>query len=268
MKPNQPIDFIYPYVLGDDKFEELRYSLRSLETYYKQPYRVIIAGDLPDWATNVIHLPLTRQTGMPENITYDAIYKMTAICQSETVSGIFVRMMDDIYLLKHINFDHLSQMKALYDATNFQKQNKTDGTASDTWLKQLTNTYSTLKQSNHCSKIWNFETHLPEVFLKQIMLWCINEFSALDKRLLITTLYNNICWQDADPEPIIVNKYINIKAGFYGLNSLYSYHSTSENEIKQIIKGKYFLNHNDAGLTPALIKVIKDLFPQKSKFEK
>jgi len=268
MKRHQCIDFVYPYVQGEDKFEELRYSLRSLEKHYKHPYRVIIVGDLPDWCQNVIHLPVERQTGMPENITCDAIWKMITVCESDIVSGIFVRMYDDIYFLRPIDFSYMSEMKALYDATHLSAWSRTDGSASDTWTKQLHSTYRILKESNQCSSIWNFETHLPEVFLKSILAWCIKEFNALEKRLLVTTLYNNICWQSDDPAPLLVNKNINIKAGFYGVDSFYSYAAKSENDIRQIIKDKYFLNHNDAGLTPALIKIIQELFPHKSKFEK
>jgi hypothetical protein len=268
MKKNAVIDFVYPYVKGDDKFEELRYSLRSLETYYKQPFRVVIVGDLPDWCQNVIHLPVERQVGMKENTTYDAVWKMQTVCESDQVTGIFVRMYDDVYLLKPMDFNFLAEMKALYNASKTTGWMKADGSASDTWTVQRNQTFRLLKESKQCSTIWNFETHLPEVFLKSIMGWCLKEFSVLEKRLLMTSIYNNICWQPDDADPMVVDINTNIKAGFYGIASKYSYCTVDEARIRQIIKGKYFLNHNDAGLNPALIKVIQELFPHKSKFEK
>jgi hypothetical protein len=265
MKQDNIIDFIYPYVLGEDKFEELRYSLRSLEKHYADPFRVVIVGDKPEWCQNVIHVPVERQTGMKENLTYDAVWKLITICKSDMISGIFVRMYDDIYLLRNMDFKFLSLMKANYNATD--RMNRTDGTQSDVWLGQLHRTYTTLLESGQ-KTIWNFETHLPEVFLKSIVLWILEKYNVLEQRLLITTLYNNICWQEGDQEPWLVDIKTNIKAGFYGSNTNYSHKSSDAGNIRSILKGKYFLNHNDEGLNPGLIEVIKELFPNKSSFEK
>ena len=262
----EPVDFVYPWVQGEDKFEELRYSLRSLEKHYKEPFRVVIVGDMPGWCQNVEYIKADRKKPPEidyENITYDALWKMHKVCESNMVSGVFIRMYDDIFLLKDMGFKEISELKALY---LMDKNSLGDKTSSDNWRKQLINTMEELRLKGHST--WNFETHLPEVFLKSVMSWVLQEFDALNKRLLMTSLYCNVCWQPGDDEPSLVTVETNYKAGFYGVQSNYSYGARTYPEIKKIIRGKQFLNFNDNGLSPHMIKIVEEMFPNKSKFEK
>ncbi len=255
-------EFVYPWVKGEDQFEELRYSLRSLELHFKEPFRVIIVGDLPDWSQNVIHIPHTRETGMTENVLYDAITKMKLVCQSPEVNNYFIRMYDDIYLLQDMGFNEMSTIRALYNSKDMPP---VDGSASQTWVSQRERTFKELAKRNQ--PVWNTETHLPEVYLKSILSYVLESFEAIERRLLISSLYNNVVLCH-DEKPKIISKYTNDKAGFYGIDSEFSYCTNNLEQIKSILSRKLFLNHNDAGLNKYLEDTIKQIFPTKSKFEK
>lgn len=257
-------DFVYPWVDGPALFDELKYSLRSLEKHYKGEFRVIIIGDKPDWITNVLHIPIARQSGMHENLTYDAIWKMMRICDGDEVGDCFVRMYDDIYLIKDVDFDEISKIKAIW---NYSDKTKDDLglSSSATWTTQLVRTLEALKADN--LPTWNTETHLPEVFMKSVMKWVLQEYNALENRFLTSTLYYNNVLQ-ADELPYMVHRNTGIKAGFYDKNTDYSYHSNNYREIEEICAGKQYLNHNDAGATEALRNFIKKTFSKASRFEK
>jgi len=258
-------DFVYPYVNGEDRFEELRYSLRSLEMHFKEPFNVIIVGDCPEWLKDAIYIPHTRQTGMHENILFDAISKMKMICSSPLVNSYFIRMFDDIYLLQDMTFETINMVRALYNMDEHDRT-LTDGTASNTWRRQLWRTYDALKSKGQPA--WNTETHLPEVYLKSVMNYVIDEFQALEKRLLMSTLYHNVILNDDTEKPRIVNIRSNDKAGFYGVSSDFSYNISGRKKILDLLNRKLFLNHNDPGLSRELEDVIKELFPIKCRFEK
>ena len=267
MKPTTPIQFVYPYVNNEDKFEELRYSLRSLEKHFTEPFNVVIVGDMPGFINPdlITYIPVDRLTQVPENITADAIFKMLTICDSELVEGIFIRIYDDVYLLKDMGIDEIGKVRAMKDM-NHTKRLESDGSSSDTWQNQLWHTYDVVRAKNRYG--WNFETHLPEVFVKSVMKFILTGHDAMTYRLLISTLYNNICWDTSDPHPDLINRKTNIRAGFYGVSSEYSYKPIEPDEYRQAIKGKMFLNHNDDGLTKTLIQIIRELFPKPSRFEK
>ena len=259
------ISVVYPYVFGADMFEELRYSLRSLEQHFKEEFEVVIVGYIPDWIKNVRTIPVKRQVGMKENVTYDAIWKMMQIVNSPLVSEYFIRMYDDIYFLQSTTIDDISVIRANEDMNKLDF-NQAGGTGSNTWKKQLWDTYHTIKRQGWYG--WNTETHLPERFDKMILRWIIEKFNCLDLRLLTSSLYFNhkLHWNRKPPK--IVNKLSGDKAGFYGNFNKNWFKSSTEKEVLDAIEGKRWLNHDDVGCTEPLRNVIRDLFPYKSRFEK
>ena len=254
--------FVYPWVKGEDRIDELKYSLRSLEKNFKEPFEVFIVGDLPEWICNVHHIPAERQTGMFENVAYDAIYKILKVCDCPDVNSYFIRMYDDIYLLQEMGFREISVIRALYD---WSKKPAGDGTPSLTWQRQRDRTMAALQAKGHPT--WNTETHLPEVYLKSVLKWVLEEFNALENRYLISSLYHNVVLCNSE-KPKIISKATYDKAGFYGVNSEFSYSMADHGAIMNLLLKKLFLNHNNPGLSPGLEVAIKDYFHYKSKFEK
>lgn len=78
--------------------KELRYCLRSIETYLTDVGQVFIVGELPDWVKNVVHIPYADNPDW--RFKERNIYKKTlAACNDDRVSDPFLFMNDDHYLL-------------------------------------------------------------------------------------------------------------------------------------------------------------------------
>ncbi len=249
------IDVYYPYYHKESKWNELRYSLRSIDKHLKENYRVVIVGDLPDWIQNVTHLPHTRNHTVIETCTYDAVSKLTLYLNSLGKNLVkFIRMYDDIYLLKDVTVKDIAIYRAMYDINGFPADGKS------IWFDQLRRTMEILKREGFTT--WNTETHLPEVFTSGGMDFIINRFNALENRLLTGTLYYNYFYKNFTP--VIEKRFQGAK--FYGDNREWNY--PPEADPKECCKDKLYLNHNNAGLTDKLMAFIEKKFPDKSRFEK
>lgn len=82
--------------IGD--YDELRYALRSIETYFKDLGNVIIVGNKPHWAVNVIHIP--AEDPYKHNKDANLINKMILACLHPETSDRFLNFSDDFYLMR------------------------------------------------------------------------------------------------------------------------------------------------------------------------
>ena len=250
------IDIYYPYFEREARWEELRFSLRSMEQNFRTEFRVWIVGDLPAWINpeTVHHIPHRRCEGMPENTTYDAITKLLLFINHPDTSIHFVRMYDDIYMLQPVMISDLTTFRAMFDYTDVPPR---DGV----WWDQLRRTLDAVIRKGYHG--WNTETHLPEFFNKERMKWVIDAYDALSRRLLTSTLYFNTYFVEARPEmwPQCrgIQFYNNVDNDFY---------TSSTGDVAAKCAGKLFLNHNNAGLNDNLKRFIVASFPHKSRFER
>lgn len=84
----------YPLTVQSD-YDELMFSLRSVEKYIKKPYQVVIIGDLlPDWITNVVHINL------PDVKNKKQLSIRRKILAALTYADEVLMMNDDIYFLQ------------------------------------------------------------------------------------------------------------------------------------------------------------------------
>ena len=92
------IGVYYPYLASASRWEELRYSLRSLDKYLKEDFEVWIVGDLPEWIRNVKHIPHQKTEMTNAGVTYDAVSKLKLYIDNHESPDQFLRMYDDVYL--------------------------------------------------------------------------------------------------------------------------------------------------------------------------
>jgi hypothetical protein len=248
------IDIYYPYFQREAIWQELRYSLRSLQKYLKEDFRIWIVGDKPDWIKNINHIPHERCEGMQENSTYDAITKLMIFCNNPLTGQDFIRIYDDSYLLTDISFEKIKRIRALYKYEEMPFE-------SGTWWNQLRKTLDILVKKGYPG--WNTETHFPEFFNKFKMQWIIDAYKARENRLLTSSLYYNTLFPNMNPD--IFSKEWGIQ--FYE-NQDNEYYSSSDGDLEAKCHGKLFMNHNNSGLTENLKRFISARFPEKSKFEK
>lgn len=93
------IDVVIPLgARSTQKNKELRFALRSIEKHLTGVGNVFIVGECPEWATNIIHIPLTED---PRNRYRDRniMLKMLEACKDDRVSDDFLMVHDDHFLL-------------------------------------------------------------------------------------------------------------------------------------------------------------------------
>lgn len=251
------ITVYYPYWESASEWEELRYSIRSIDQHFKTDYQVCIVGDLPNWIQNVIHLPYTREYFTTNPSIYNALRMLQQFlffAVTNNLGDLFLRMYDDIYFLQDQTPDDLMVTRIIRTGDEAM-QMKSGG---NVWRNQVADTVARLKNLGYEGYIT--ETHCPELFSVKQMQSIFVEFGLPFNELLTSTLYYNVY----PFERSLIDRKVH-RAIFYGEENDYSFASES---VAQKCKGKYFLNHNDTGLNSELRKFIRNKFRKRSKFEK
>lgn len=251
------IDVFYQYLFNQEKWQELKYSLRSLDAHLKSPYRVWIVGDMPDWIKNVNHIPHQRTNDVWCSKCLSANEKIELVFNHHEIGESLLEMSDDHYFLHDITEKDLDIYLAVNHSSNLNH------TSSGIHKELLLETFKSLTAAKKST--WNCETHTPRLYSKILLQEVFEKYQPKENRLLASTLYFNEVYNEVKPH--VMQKPDKYKAGFYGLDNEYSFKSTNTAEIQTILSGKTFLNHNDDGWSVSLAKVIEDRFPDKSKFE-
>lgn len=93
-------------------FEDLRYSLRSLESYGRNLDRVFICGHCPDWvSSNVIKIEVPVKDSLNNNDKNKNIYKDLLYAVEHTDIGVnhkgeFLLSMDDHFLCREVDLNN------------------------------------------------------------------------------------------------------------------------------------------------------------------
>jgi hypothetical protein len=213
------ISVYYPFLCGAKSWEELRYSLRSLCLFLEPEFEVCITGDLPPWVQNVRHIPHAKNLNVRANCTYDAISKLTTFLDNHQCPESFIRMYDDIYLLKHTTLSDLQVTRTLFSYDELHDGRFTSG--GSVWNGQVLATSRVARRMGY--EGYMTETHCPEVFVSHNLRKIFERVDVLENRLLTSTLYFNMFpfekrIQDRKTE----------RALFYGADNDFSYASTPQ----------------------------------------
>lgn len=79
--------------------KELRYCLRLIEKHLKNYRNIYIVGELPNWLTNVIHIPASDTSSHEVNIKN----KILIACEHPDISEDFIFFNDDHFLIKDVD---------------------------------------------------------------------------------------------------------------------------------------------------------------------
>ncbi len=232
------IQFVYPLV--PSKWgQEIRYSLRSLDLYFRDTFQVLILGEKPSWMTNVSNVNNLDRQGVPTDVNMGIKYKWCA----ENLSGEFVFLADDVYLLKSACIEDIKLTTYISDLNLV----KIRGTRR--WQKLLWSTYDRAKELGYHG--YNFETHLPKYIEVDKLKEVIKLFQITEgKHLLHQAYYSVFPYND----PIKETR----KVGYYNKNDA----------LNPQFGDAMWLNHDDNGLTNQLKTSIISKFQTPSKFER
>lgn len=259
---------------------ELIYMLRSIEKHMKIPYDVFLFADKRNdlsWIKGVTIRKMERTypkkaeehfDGVKHYENYfDVLHKIEAMANDEDVSERFVVFYDDICLNRDV---HSIEDLVLFIAVRSYDDAKDEyERRKGKWLKTVMAAMDLLK--SNARPRYDYESHLPRFYMKSK--WKkLFKIYPIDEQLIPyspSTLYTN--WYYDKPMKNLLRDTNDIKAGFYGerlAKDIASFSSFNENIIRKAIQGKMFINYNDFGLSGSLEKILKELYPNKSKFEK
>jgi len=103
---DEPLTFVYPYLAKAAIGNELLYSVRSVEEHYLGEADIWIIGDRPAWWTRddrFINCPRVRG-----GARIDCAHKLRVICETDAIPEVFIKMMDDVYFMKPVDFGFLN----------------------------------------------------------------------------------------------------------------------------------------------------------------
>ena len=194
--------FVYPYIKGPSwwaksgQFDELRWSIRTVEKYYKGA-RCVVVGDKPDFDCEHIEVPRIHIWDSCDVRHADIIKKLTVACNE--FDG-FIFMYDDIYFLRNITRKDLTTPYALCRIKDLKEYNNNRGKGGLAYRHLWAETYKKVAQIT--DELYDWETHLPRFFESERVKWLIDTFDLLHNGYIITSLYGAYFYEN----PVLLDK--------------------------------------------------------------
>ena len=255
------LNVYYPYKREMAVWDELRYSLRSLDMFLKVDFRVWIVGDKPDWICGVEHVDYRSDYKGGECCLVDTNSKLLRFLRTVNV-GWMLRMMDDVYLMREATMEELRWCRVLVD---YAKVGRRDERLT-IWRRQVYRTMDVLRSYSFGE--WNTETHCGELWDIQRMKEVFDYWQPIENRLLPSSLYWNVMRKEVGVEHLMLRKDDDQRVVFYPGEREFGVEARGNVlEVEKLVEGKLFLNHNNGGLNDSLKRFLKYKFPKKSRFE-
>lgn len=223
---------------------ELRYALRSIETYLSNVGPVFIIGECPDWLTNITHLPFEedkRTRFRDRNI----MLKMKAACEDPRVSDNFLMVHDDHFLLDYYDAEHFPYYYDGYIVPSDSQYGQTKHNTIDF--------FDSNPSIGSSDRIQNFDVHCPILFNKQLFLSCIyradwNKWYGY----CLKTLYSVLNGIKGEQTTDLKIRYI-----------------SEELDIRKAIAGRKWFSIGDKAFNYSDMRMVLDeLYSKPSKYEK
>jgi hypothetical protein len=243
-----PYDAVYPLGSGSKwGNNELRYSLRSLEKNLVDLRNVYIVGYRPDWLTGAIHI--SCDDPLPHNKDGNIIRKILRACEVPELSEEFLQVSDDQILLQPLSFAELRPYYVI-DLASVDESWFSQGA----WAKRMERTYQWLRARGRTT--YHYDSHIPLPMSKS---QCFRVMSECDYEEGIGYAINTVYFNSLG---LPVDHPIRDKRAVFEL----SCRSTAA--IRRRLYGKTYLNYFDPAMTDGFKRVLAELFPHKSRFEK
>ena len=230
------MDIVIPLGTGSRwQNNELRFALRSIEKYLTGYDKIFIIGEFPSYLQNVIHIPCPDFIGRKEYSIFNKIMKAVA---DERCSEYFVFWNDDIFLIDNLQ---TADFKFWYEGTLQSKYEQSHGH----YKAAIKNVIDISKPDDYYTDI-----HTPIIYNKD----CFYKYVACnnwEKEYVIKSSYTSVMSASFEPMPDLK------------INKAMTYY-----EIKARIKDRLFFSIGTYGVCPVMTKVLTELFPEKSKYEK
>lgn len=241
------IDVVYKlgYNCEWGDFEELRYSLRSLEKNFKDLGKVYVVGYRPRWLHNIIHIHALDpyKTNKDGNL----VNKLILASVHKEITPQFINISDDQYFLSPTTVEEMKY--PIIDNSHIQF---IPNAPLNRWQQRLKRTISVLKERGFTHDC--YEAHTPYLIDSSNYMSTLMQYDyGVDLGYCGNTLYFNTLKK---PGRVIT------KRDLARITSSFDY-----DILQSKLIGVKFLNHTNKGLNDSLKKILKEKFPEPSKFE-
>lgn len=199
------IAFVWPFWQRPAKYDELRWSVRSVYQNFRpegHEVETVIVGDQPilrrhsaSWYTGrVIEVPRIV-TGTGRVGVKDAVSKWMTALADDSLPDTLVWMMDDVYLIKPVTLEELALPRSfgLWNAARVAQPPH-----GSWWQRAKSETMQALAAAG--LPTFDFATHLPHVVDRRRCLEILQRFDAANRMLLWELLYENSVLPES-PQP-------------------------------------------------------------------
>lgn len=223
---------LIPYKQDVNEGEELGFALRSIDKYLTGVTNLIIIGDPPCWYKGEF-IKAQDYIGRKQYTIYS---KLLIGCELKNCTDDFIMFNDDHFMLNHLD---VSEIKYWYDESLVNTKNKSYGAR---YYQAIQNTLKLVPHS------LNYDIHVPIIYNK-------SKF-----RSIFGNKQDEVC----------IKSYYSTITGVEGeyMNDLKINQLFSEEAIKELIKNRLFFSTGGSGIREPMIKVLKQLYPTKSQWEK
>ncbi len=178
--PNGPVmQFVWPYWAGGANGDELRWSIRSVETFFQGRAKITIIGDRPEWYHGHCIRKKRVPKSRPNRAFRDMLGKVWFIATHEEIDSECVWMMDDIYFLRPFTVDDLKTPRA----------ERWHPSECNGWQRRKTRSMKALGALGRNQH--DYATHLPHWLEKSKLRDLFEEFNLHKNTMLWEVLYGN-----------------------------------------------------------------------------
>jgi hypothetical protein len=172
--------FVWPYWDGGAQADELRWSIRSVETFFQGKAKITIIGDRPDWYHGHVIIKKRVPHTKPNRAFRDMLGKVFYIATHAEIDSECVWMMDDIYFLKPFTLNDIKTPRAEPWRPN----------DSNSWQKRKTASMEALAARGLTQH--DYATHLPHWLEKDKLRAMFDDFNLHEHTMLWEVLYGNV----------------------------------------------------------------------------
>jgi len=255
LKAGSPfIDVVYPNVEKFVQWEELKYSLRSLEkNLVDVEFRVWIVGDKPEWLSEEARFIEVPCTGKAARV--DVAKKRMAVDRHREINEEYFWMNDDIYFINPVTYADLCIPKILEDLSG--RMNRYNPQTQ--WGRDMMATFQRLKAEK--LPTLNYAIHLPYRHEKTKSIELFRLFDLEHKPYVFANLYYNLFYPHLLPYSLGLEETNNL---------LFCVNRPNPNWdlLGRQLKAKKFMNNSEAGMSERFKTLLMSLFPEKSRFER
>lgn len=233
------------YILGTGsnwQDNELRFSLRSLETHLHNMGTVFVAGERPKWLTGVVSIPYRDKTACKER---NIMLKLAHACGHPDLSENFLHVHDDHFALAPADADNIPN----WFCGSIERAYKNAKNTND-WHKAAKNTHQILTSRGLPAN--NFDLHLPMMFNKTLYPQIMDQYpwTTEPRGYIVKSLYANTL------------KLPGTLARDVKLND-----RMTNAQVVERLKGREWFSIGNGVLTQEFKRLLPAIYPNPSRYE-